>query len=431
MSRKRQIFFRMMTKRILLFFLLILPVLALQSQVRHRLTFTECLHLAGEHSFTVQAEQSKTVALEQRAGLVKTQAIPKISGDLGGEGRFLNGYNFGQEWALVQADWSLGHFFQKTDRAARQDVKTQKYRVRQKQMEAMGNAAVLYVAVLQVRKALQLLTVRLQLMRKHQLLAASMWKAGLRTQLDVLQTQTQISKFREDSVKLVMQMVNLRNTLARRLGWKSGDSLQVIPFRMQTLEQLPLPELNPQVISGNMKVKILQSQVTAEKLRTENVKAARYPHFTLGGGWFADADPTGDGNYWLVNAGIRIPIYEGKAVKIRETAMLAQKESLQFQLQNARRETAIKLNKLKEKMNRLREMMKIQQQRIQTLKQSSDFAEVNFKAGLITNLEYLDIQHNLTDARLKLEQSRLIFAMSLIDYYVVANQPERLMALGK
>ena len=395
------------------------------------LTFQECLQLAAQQSYLVQAQTSQTQVAGQKALLVKAAAIPKISGNLGGEGRFLGSYNFGQEWALVQADWSLGDFFNKTSLAARQDVVTQKFRTQQTRMEAMGNAAVLYIGILQTRKALELLGVRLKLLHRHELLARSMWRAGLRTQLDVLQTQSQISALREDSVKLQMNLTNLRRTLATRLGRKADDSLRVAPIKAQAVAKLVLPATSPEVINGNLKVRTLQSQMAAQELRVQNVQAARYPHLTVGGGWFADGDPTGDGNYWLVNAGIRIPIYEGKAVKVRETASLAQKESLQFQLQNAQRETAIKLNKLMEKMKRLREMMQIQHNRIQTLKQSSGFAEVNFKAGLITNLEYLDIQQKLTDAQLKLEQSRLSYALNLIEYYVVTNQPGQLMALGK
>ncbi len=415
----------------LFFVILGLYFLPLQAQQRHVLTFEACLQRAAQQSFLAHSEAMRTVAATQKALLMKTAAIPKVAGELAGEGRFLGGYNFGQEWALVQADWSLGDFFRKTDLAARQDVITQKFRTKQMQMEAMGNAAVLYIGILQTRKALQLLGVRLQLLRRHELLAKSMWRAGLRTQLDVLQTQSQISVLQEDSVNLKMNETNLRNTLAARLGWKTGDSLRVLPIDAQAVAKSDLPPIVPQTIDQNLKVRTLQSQLTAQGLRVQNVQAARYPHFTVGGGWFADGDPTGDGNYWLVNAGIRIPIYEGKSVKIRETASLAQKESLQFQLQNARRETAIKLHKLTEKMNRLREVMKIQDNRIQILKHSSAFAEVNFKAGLITNLEYLDIQHKLTDAQLKLEQSRLRYAMNLIDFYVVANQPEKLVALGK
>jgi len=170
--------------------------LPLQAQRQHVLTFQECLQRAAQQSFLVHSETSQSQVAKQKALLVKTAAIPKISGDLGGEGRFLGGYNFGQEWALVQADWSLGDFFKKTDRAARQDVITQKYRTAQTQMEALGNAAVLYIGILQTRKAVQLLGVRLRLLHQHELLANSMWRGGLRTPLDVMHTRPEITVFR-------------------------------------------------------------------------------------------------------------------------------------------------------------------------------------------------------------------------------------------
>ena len=417
-------------KKQLLFLLFGLWLLPIQAQQKHPLTLRECLQLAQQNSFLVRSEQSQTMAVKQQALLEKTRSIPKISGELAGEGRFLGGYNFGQEWASVQADWSLGDFFKKTSLAAKQDVVTQQFQTQQKQLEAMGNAAVLYVAMLQTQKALQLLGIRMKLMQKHYLLAQSMWKAGLRTQLDMLQTRTQLSKLQEDSVKLLMGEVNLRNALALRLGWKSGDSLQIVPLNTVDIVKIPLPSRGEAAVENNLMIKTLQSKVAARELRVEAVQANRFPHLMLGGGYFADGDPTGDGNYWRINAGIRIPIYEGKAIQIKETVSLAQKESLEYQLQNVRRETTIKVHRLLEKMNRLRELMKIQMQQVQTLQQSAQFAEVNFKAGLITNLEYLDIQQKLTDAALKLEQSRLSFAMNLIDYYVVTYQVEKLTGLG-
>ncbi len=413
-----------------LFFFFGLSALHLSAQ-RPPLTWQQCLQRARQNSFLVRSEQSETTVARQTALLEKTRAIPNISGELAGEGHFLGGYNFGQEWALVQADWSLGDFIKKTNRAARQDVITRQLMLKQKELEAMGNAAILYIAVLQAQKALQLLNIQLHLMRQHETLTTSMWKAGLRTQLDVLQTRTQLSQFREDSVKLRMQITNLKHTLALRLGWKASDSLRLVPFPQQAAAKITLPA-RPQGIAGNnLMMKALQSKITAQTLRTQNVEAYRYPHVILGGGWFADGDPTGDGNYWLIQAGLRIPIYEGKSVKTMKTASVARKESLQFQLQHVRRETIIKINRLMEKMNRLLEMMKIQKQRIETLKQSAAFAEINFKAGLTTNLEYLDIRHKLTDAQLKLEQSRLSFALNLIDYYVVTDQTGKLLALGK
>ena len=418
-------------KQLLFLFLFGFGFVPVQAQQTPPLTLSECLQLAAQHSFQVQSQQAQVMVAEQQASLVRAGSIPKISGELGGEGRFLGGYNFGQEWVTVQADWALGDFFKKTSLAARQDVLTQRYRTQQQQLEAMGNAAVLYIGILQTQKALQLLGIRIKLMQRHALLAHSMWKAGLRTQLDVLQTQTQLSKLQEDSVKLTMNNENLRNTLALRLGWKSGDSLHVLSLNTKSITKTVLPPINKAEVSKNLMIKMLQSKIAAQELRVKNVEANRYPHLVVGGGWFADGDPTGDGNYWLINAGIRIPIYEGKSVKLAETASLAQKESLQYQLQNIQRETIIKTNRLTKKMNKLREMMKIQTNRKQTLQQSSQFAEVNFKAGLITNLEYLDIQQKLTDAELKLEQSRLIFAMNLIDYYVVTNQTAKILEMGK
>ncbi len=412
------------------FFVFSLSAMSLRAQ-HSLLSWQQCLQQAKQHSFLVQSGQSQITVARQMALLKKAQAIPKISGELAGEGHFLGGYNFGQEWALVQADWSLGDFLKKTNRAARQDVITRRFLVKQQELEAMGNAAVLYIAILQTQKALQLLNIQLRLMQKHKMLTTSMWKAGLRTQLDVLQTQTQMATFREDSVKLLMQTENLRHTLAMRLGWPSGDSLQIAPIATGTSRKLILPVQATALAGQNPMVRVLQSKIAAQRLRTQNAAAYRYPHISLGGGWFADGDPTGDGNYWLIRAGIRMPIYEGKSIKTLETASVAQKESLQYQLQHVRRETMIKINRLTEKMKRLLDMMKIQKQRIETLKKSAQFAETNFKAGLITNLEYLDIRHKLTDAQLKLEQSRLSFALNLIDYYVVTGQTGKLMALGE
>ena len=66
--------------------------------------------------------------------------------------------------------------------------------------------------------------------------------------------------------------------------------------------------------------------------------------------------------------------------------------------------------------------MELQQHRLDISARAVDFAEVNYKAGITSNIEFIASQQQLTNTELEIEETRLEYAMNLIEFYITNNQ---------
>jgi outer membrane protein TolC len=394
------------------------------------LTLEECIRRAEENSFQLQSDDFEITLAENNASIAESYALPRISGELATDNRFLQPYYFNQIWASVHADWSLGDLIRKTGRSSLQDIETRRLEKEQHRLNVVSRSTSLYMSILQVRKQIEILGERLMFLKHHHQVSEGMWTAGLKTQLDVLQTESEMVKLQEDAARLTIVRNNLSVELAHLLGWGSADSLHLASLQLDSLVAEPVPVISIQNLSNNPVLSTFDSRLTAQRLRTDEIGAEQIPHITLGSGYVSDADPTGDGNYWQINAGVTIPIYYGKTFTYQRRGSEAMMESLDAQRSEAEREILIHLVKVHDKLVSTKSLMELQHQWLDISARTVDFAAVNYKAGIASNLDYISSLQRLTDAELQIEETRLEYTMSLIEFYITNNQVDLIVAMG-
>ena len=138
---------------------------------------------------------------------------------------------------------------------------------------------------------------------------------------------------------------------------------------------------------------------------------------------------TNEGNYWRVDAGIRIPIYYGHEIGYKKQVSEEMTKSYLAQKKEVEREILIHLAKVYERLVKLKGLLDLQSQRQSITEQAVSFAEINYKAGISTNLDYLSAQQRLTNTQLSIEETRLQYTMNLIEFYVTTNQVDQIIAL--
>ncbi len=391
------------------------------------LSLQHCIQLALQNSYRLQANQADIQAASEKAQFEKLRGVPKLSGELASESRLLKPYDFSQVWASVHADWSLGDYLLKTDRSARQHVETLKLFKAQTRLDAIGKVSSLYMAVLMNQKQKEIIQSRLRLMQQHYNLALSMWKAGLRTKMDVLQTQSEINKLQQDMVQLAITGDKLKQEMAQLMGMNNPSALRLQHINTEHLNPVQASDID---LSNNPLLGVYSSKMKAKKLEEQAIKARTYPHISLGGGFFNDADPTADGNFWRINAGISIPIYYGHENQHLTRMMNAQNQSIAATQNEIHRKMMIHLKQLTSKLSQLKKLMQLQQEQLTTARNTVDFSEINYKAGLITNLEFLTAQQQLTKVKLDIEATRLDYLTNLIEFYISTNHVDKIKALA-
>jgi outer membrane protein TolC len=400
------------------------------AQVPEPLTLEECIRLAEENSFQLKADDYEIAVAENTVSIAESRALPRISGELAMDNRFLQPYYFNQMWASVHADWSLGDMIRKTGRSSLQDLETRKLEKEQHRLDVIGRSTSLYMSILQVDKQIEILGVKVIFLEHHYQVSRGMWTAGLRSELDMLQTESEIARIREDSARLALVRNDLSIELVHLFGWETTDGLYLASLPLDSLAAGSVPDISLPDLANNPVLTAFDSRVNAEQLRMDEIAADQIPHISAGSGFVKDDDPTGDGNYLQISAGVIIPIYSGKAYTYQKQGSMDMMESLDAQRSEAERELLIHLLKIHDKLVNTQSLMELQQHRLDISARAVDFAAVNYQAGIASNIEFIASQQQLTNTELEIEETRLEYAMNLIEFYITNNQVDRIVALG-
>ncbi len=401
------------------------------SQESSVVTLSQCIDSVQKYSFRLQAETFNTEAALKNLDVSHTRTMPYLSGDVGIEGRSLNPYGFGQQWTLVHGDWSLGDFIRKTDQVARQEVVTSQLMQEQARLDGISRVTSLFMNVLQKEKERELLNERIGLLKTHRIVAASLWQAGVRTRLDILQTESELSVAKEEKVRVLVEIRNSIREITNLTGMTMLDTFQLETINTKDLiQQVNISDLDRQLITENPLYQVLLSKVQTRRLQTDLINAQKWPHVVAGGGYFVDGDPTADGNYWTIQAGIAFPIYQWGSINYQKEESEALGKSLNMELLDLNRELLIHLEKTMIRLEELNNMLELQETRLETLQEAQSLADINYKAGLITNLEYLVTQQRNTTTMITIEETRLEYILNLIEYYLVTNQVQKIKEMG-
>jgi multidrug efflux system outer membrane protein len=394
-------------------------------------TLEQCVDSVVAHSYLYRAGEFRTQAAERDAEISRTYMMPSVTGDAGVEGRFLAPWNFGQAWAVVHGDWSLGDFIKKTDQVARQEVITTRLLQEQTRLDAVSRAVSLYMSIMQQRREVQLLDDRIALLKDHLVVARHLWNAGVRTRMDILQTEAEINRITVDRARVIMTLRNLAQELTTITGMPPRDTLVLEHINAARLiGEMPVAGVSDTLVQHNPLYQVYLSKIKTQQLQTGLVSAQQWPHLTAGAGRFGDGDPGGDGSYWLLNAGIAIPIYQWGRIRQEKKRSEAITYSLSTELLDLSRELQIHLARTVTRMEELQKMLDLQQQRLENAREAWSLASINYKAGILTNLEYLTAQQQVTATEIAIAQTRLQYVMNLIEYYLTTNQVEEIRKMG-
>ena len=90
----------------------------------------------------------------------------------------------------------------------------------------------------------------------------------------------------------------------------------------------------------------------------------------------------------------------------------------------------IHLVKIRDKLLQIRDLMELQQQRHDISARAVDYAEMNYKAAIASNIDFIASQQQMTNTELQMEETRLEYVMNLVEFYITNNQVDRILAMG-
>jgi outer membrane protein TolC len=356
---------------------------------------------------------------------------PQISAAAGISGLFLSPYTFGQHYLQAVADWDLGRFWNKTAVIQEKQIEKQEVMQQQNKLEITGVITGLYLDVLQNQLEQQILQSKLDYLTKHIDILTILWKAGTIKQLDILQTQSTLNTVKEEIMQKELGAKQAKYAMARLMGFESPDQFFVAPIS----EEIPSPEQVIQVpeawLENHPQALIFQKEYEMELLMKKGVNASFMPHIQAFSGYTFDGDPTGDGNYVLLGLGATIPIYSWKKKDYQLNEIEFTADAIQVQKQNAERNLSIQYGQISKQIQQYKKIIDFQQEKVKTDREAAIVAEINYKSGIATNLDFLIAQQMLAETELKINTIRNQYLKSVVAFWLLTGQTDKIKNIQK
>ncbi len=390
------------------------------------LKLEDCIQMAIHNSYQLQSDSLLSQSLQMLVKQEQSAYNPQISGSAGISGLFLSPYTFGQHYLQALADWDLGRFWHKTADIQQKQSEQQEAVIQQNKMEITGVITGLYLDVLQSQLEREILQSKIDYLSGHIEILTVLWKAGTIRQLDILQTQSSLNTVKEELMQKELVAEQAKYAIARLTGLNAAEQFSLAPIT----NELPLPAEVSQVpetwLENHPKAQILQKEYEKELLMKKDVQADFMPHIQAFSGYTFDGDPTGDGNYFLLGLGATIPVFSWKKkdYKMREIDFTA--EAIQTQKKNAERDLSIQFGQLLQQISRYRKIIDFQQEKIAADREVAKVAELNYKAGLATNLDFLMAQQTLIETELNVNNVRNQYLKSVVAFWLLSGQTEEI-----
>ncbi|WP_319502616.1 TolC family protein [uncultured Draconibacterium sp.] len=390
------------------------------------LKLEDCIQMAIHNSYQLQSDSLLSQSLQMLVKQEQSAYNPQISGSAGISGLFLSPYTFGQHYLQALADWDLGRFWHKTADIQQKQSEQQEAVIQQNKLEITGVITGLYLDVLQSQLEREILQSKIDYLSGHIEILTVLWKAGTIRQLDILQTQSSLNTVKEELMQKELVAEQAKYAIARLTGLNASEQFSLALIT----NELPLPAEVSQVpetwLENHPKAQILQKEYEKELLMKKDVQAGFMPHIQAFSGYTFDGDPTGDGNYFLLGLGATIPVFSWKKkdYKMREIDFTA--EAIQTQKKNAERDLSIQFGQLLQQISRYRKIIDFQQEKIAAEREVAKVVELNYKAGLATNLDFLMAQQTLTETELNVNNVRNQYLKSVVAFWLLSGQTEEI-----
>jgi len=415
----------MKRKSILLFLSLFLIQSVLLAD--ETLSLNQSIKLALTHSFKLHAGDRRVEAAQAFYHQNRSDYFPTISGEASRQQLFYDQYNYRQLTAGIIFDWATGKWLTNSAIAERLEISVQSSDREQIRLDVIRRVSLLYFEILQNKIELQLLKSNIELLLQHEQITQALWQAGIRTQLDLLQTRSAIQQRHQDQLSLLARQENLRRELEQLLGLPEGSQPELLdmPVTFPFGEKLPtLTELLETALQKNPAIQKMQLNEQVQQMRLREINASLLPHLQFSGGFIADADPMAEGNFFQVNVGLQIPLFQWGKSSYQKEQINALSLALRSEISAIKRDIQIVLEQMVNTMHRLQQESEIQIDRLAISRKALKLAEVNYKAGLIENLTFLAAQKDVSDSELKMQSIHLQQYLQLIEIYILINKTE-------
>lgn len=328
--------------------------------------------------------------------------------------------NFSASVGLEQAIATFGRLHWGT-LAAELSEKSAREELRREQELLEHRAALLYGRYLYAREVLQVASARVAAREAHLKNVELLFRSGKAARFDVLVAQTRLAEDR-DGQELADQQLRLsRSQLLVLLDQPEGTELALEPLSEPaappTQDGLALAlARRPELAALTWAVESARARVSFEESQSNPTLnfATRYEQRTP-----TDFSPD---RQWMVGVVFSVPLYDGGLGEARTGQARSVVTQLEESLDELRRQVKLEVEQARLNLDSAWRRLEVSRVRVEQASEAARLAELRFRTGVATQVETLDAQTRLGEARLAQAESWEAYREALWDWERVVSR---------
>lgn len=394
---------------------------AIPSSAQGSLSFDQAVQLAVENNLTTllgreRRNEARGVELQSLSGL-----LPNLAGvasqsnltiNLAAQGltpsmfplipsQFIGPFSvFDARVQLVQTIFNLSairHY-----QAGRAGVNSAAIGEQLARQQVITNTALVYLDALRTERAVEATAADLELAQTLLTLARDQHKSGIATGLDVTRAETRAA---QQQFRLAQAQTNAhqaRLQLQRVTGIPLGGSLLLTDDLAYTDAPLPAPEPAVQIaLQQRVEIRLAEEQVKLNSFERRAAEAEQLPSVDFVGDYGSSGVKPNVLDLPTRSVGIRlsIPIFNGGLTRGRIGAATSRQRQAELQLNDLRAQVEQDVRLALQTLATAAEQVRAAEQSLRLAERELQMARDRFRAGIADNIEVVNAQTSLADAR--------------------------------
>ncbi len=319
--------------------------------------------------------------------------------------------------------WGKFHAFYRIadigERIAELNVVRKKQEIQYSVTDAFYGLLVLEETVLLSRQSLAQL-------ERHARVVETRYKAGLVSQFDLLRAQVQVANLKPQVIEAENGLKLAREGFKMLLGVSLDKEFTVSGELEMTEETFDLEELTGSALEDRIELKNLQKTQEIADFDKTIARSEFLPIFVAGATYERTKPFSITGDEWgsniVFNLGFEFPLFSGfRRLYQYKRATLALKEA-ELALENLEKAITLEVKQAYLNFVAAKEAIATAQENVGQAEKAFEIIDTRYKNGLATNLEYLD-------AQLAMMQAKTNHLSALKNYYT--SRAEIFKAIGK
>ncbi len=254
------------------------------------------------------------------------------------------------------------------------------------------------------------------------------YEVGMASQFDLLRSEVQLANLKPQLIKARNNLNIMKLNLKTILGMDQNKEIEI---QGKLTYEAVEPELDACLVKAMQNRPELKQLGFHKRIAGEGLKIARaagLPSVAISGqyNYWADKlnfNKNNWSNFYQMNLTMSIPIFNGFATGARVGQAKAAIKELEFNRKGLVDMLKFEVRQAILKINEAKESLLSQEKNVEQAEESLRIADLNFKEGLITMLDYNQAQSALTQAKTN-------YSQALYDYEVALAELDKAMGVG-